>query len=110
MKKWLLIIFLFIISVTVLLLNVTQNQEQQSEYSVLCDKCEKVNIGMTHDQVIEIMGMPKSISYVDRDTLIEEYWYYLNSKMMSTPIKCNFDSSTQKVIAIICGERSRKFL
>lgn len=70
----------------------------------LYERCSQVEIGMTYDQVLEIMGEPVRRHYVNRDTITEEYWNYPTSPAASTLIRCDFDSSTHKVIRVLCGE------
>lgn len=70
----------------------------------LINRCKKIQVGMTMQQVVEIMGPPEEKSYAREDTLIVEYWYYATDPTISAPIRCDFDSTTSRIIAVECEE------
>lgn len=105
MKKYLIIT----VAVTILILIFALwPNTRDPEIDRLYRLCDNIEIGMTNGQVLDIMGAPKEKHFVYSDTMTIEYWIYLSSARMSTPVRCDFDSTTQKVIMVLCGEYSRK--
>lgn len=105
MKKYLIVLFAVIVCILVFAL---YPNKLDPEIEKLYERCEQIEIGMTYEQVLEIMGPPKERHYVFRDTITMDYWIYLQNPRMSTPVRCDFDSLTQRVIMVLCGEHSRK--
>lgn len=67
--------------------------------------CNKVEVGMTEDEVFKIMGSPKKRSkmkFFDENTYY--ILYYDMPVMSSTGVDIYFDSTSQKVKKIFCGE------
>lgn len=67
--------------------------------------CNKVEVGMTEDEVFKIMGPPKKRSKMrpfDGNTYY--ILHYDMPAMASTGVSIYFDSTSQKVEKIFCGE------
>ncbi|MEZ5357417.1 MAG: outer membrane protein assembly factor BamE [Candidatus Zixiibacteriota bacterium] len=105
MKKYIIAAIVIIVCVIVLVVRPRNVSQLPDNFNELCDQVE---IGMTHEQVLEILGEPKKSHFVKRDTITEEYWYYTTASRNSTQYCCTFDSSTQQVIEMTCGEHSSK--
>ncbi|GEM_PF-1044310 len=70
------------------------------------DKCNKLKVGMKYQEVLNIMGIPKSIAVFSEDTVWLYSWNYTGGLLNTAPapVRCYIDASTGVVTRVICGE------
>ena len=79
-------------------------QDQDRECIIAQNNCRRLEIGMSHQIVAEIMGSPKRIWFDNRDLPVEEHWVYFDDPIMSSQIACSFDSVSRSLIGFTCGD------
>ncbi len=73
-------------------------------YELVRENCERLKVGMNKYDVREIMGEPKSIKEYELNGIIYETWFFDASWVASTIPQCNFDKKDEKVVDIICKD------
>jgi len=97
-------------SVTVYLFLTSFVWSGPSDREILLANCTKLKLGMSRDEVIDIMGEPEKVYYVHREwqTRVEENWYYDDPHPLlassSTPLRCQFDSLTGILYSFDCND------
>ena len=76
---------------------------QKKEFAAVSDRIKTIKIGMSKEEVRQIMGKPKSIRSYDN----QEIWYFKHSAFAAEPPRCIFDKENEKVIEVICGDNYR---
>jgi hypothetical protein len=79
-------------------------QDNSRETIIAQSNCRRLEIGMSHQMVAEIMGSPKRVWFDNRDTPVEEHWVYFDDPIMSSQIACRFDSVSRVLIGFTCGD------
>ncbi len=93
-----------VVSLTVILADMVFEFDEPSEVELMQQRCEELELGMTRYDVLAIMGTPIRVSRVPRNAIVEEYWYYDDKVLLSTPLRCEFDSSTGIMFAFQCND------
>lgn len=73
----------------------------------LAEDCKQIRLGMTREQVVEIMGAPLTTASFQRDGKEKIMLIFPSKTLASTPPQCVIDQSTQKVEEVICDEDYR---
>jgi hypothetical protein len=76
-------------------------------YRDVKEKIHQVELGMTKNQVKQIMGPPIYTGWSQDEGKKQEIWYFPDSRVASEPSRCTFDEKTRKVIAVISGDDYR---
>jgi len=104
MKSFCLIgILLIIILSLVVKCSSYENRTQEN-----AENCEKVNLEMSLEQVVEIMGMPKNVktyqSKINYTDIEVTKYYYDAPSGSSVGINIFFDAQTKKVVRTECKD------
>lgn len=99
-----------LILTVVILLSFVLCRSKETNFDELYDRCDKLKPGMSRDEVLGAMGAPKNISYNHTDSTVREYWYYDDRVLLSTPLRCEFDSTTGILTDALCGDEEERRL
>ena len=76
-----------------------------TNHEQILQNCRKIEIGMSENDVIKIMGEPASKSQSKQvDNEVYYVYYYEMPAMASTGVDIYINSNTQKVTDVFCGE------
>ena len=81
-----------------ILLDMTPSKKR--EYQQIKQKMRLIEIGMTKEQVKEILGPPESVVKSER----YEMWYYPDYRSASEPSSCAFYIKTDRVAYVVNDE------
>lgn len=99
-----------LVLVVVILMSFMFRRSKEIDFDELYNRCDKLKPGMSRDEVLGAMGAPKNISYNHTDSTVREYWYYDDRVLLSTPLRCEFDSTTGILTDALCGEEEERRL
>lgn len=109
-RRWLVVIVVWITAIALTVSVYFTLIYDPADYETLYSRCEELELGMSRDEVLTVMGKPKEVQFRAWDTTTHEIWIYDNRPGLSTPLYCSFDSAGQTTVRIVCGERSFKYL
>lgn len=98
-----LTIFFGLVAV-ILLLAGCEGLEQERQAIELRKKCEELEIGMSRQEVIAIMGKPSHVVKSENDGKKREIFVFDSPRFAATYTQCVIDAESGSVEEIICGE------
>ncbi len=100
-KIILLISIIFIIIIIALLVYLNSSNKK---YDYVLDKIQNVELGMSKEDVTDIMGKPERTIESLRDSIPIETWFYYADPVASEIPQITFDRMNDKVIGVIGTE------